>query len=94
MNTNEIRINQIVFICFTEQYWDKPFPMKRHHVYDTKSVILKCEIIDIKDNQFKGKLFGNNGFNKDGEVYVFEKGILLSNQNYTDFKSLGIWNKK
>ncbi len=97
MNTNEIYIGQIVFIRLTEQYWDKPFTMKRHHTYDTRSVTLKCQVMDIKESQFRGRLFDNNGFEKDDDiynVYVFDKSMLLSNQNFTDFKSLGVWNKK
>ncbi len=94
MNTNEINVGQIVFIRFSEQYWDKPFPMKRHHVYDTRSVTLKCQVLDVRESQFMGKLFDNNGFEKDLDTWVFDKSILLSNQNFTDFKSLGVWSKK
>ena len=86
-----LHVGKIVFISFSEQYWDKSFTKKRHHVYDTRNVILKCEVTDIKVDEFKGLLFGNNGFLRDGEIYVFNNGMLLSNQEFTDFKSLGVW---
>ena len=80
-----------VFLRKTEEYWDLPFPIKRHHSPKSKSVILKAEIIEIKGDEFRGRLFDNNGFEKDGEVYVFHKNDLLVNQNYTEAANLGRW---
>ena len=65
--------------------------MKRHHVYSVKSVILRGEVVSIDGNEFKAKLLDNNNFEKDGWSFVFRKGQLLSDQNYTDFASLGVW---
>lgn len=81
----------IVFLSKTEQVWNKPYVMKRHHVYDTRSVILKCKVIEVKGDEFKGELFGNNGFEKDGQTFVFHKNELLVNQEYKDLSSLGVW---
>lgn len=88
---NFLTVGNTVYICKVEECWNKPFPMKRHHVYDTRSVILKCVVTDIQGNQFKAILTDNNNFEKDGEEYVFEKNTLLSNQDYTDFEQLGKW---
>ncbi len=81
----------IVFIRRVEEWWDYPMVKKRHHVYDTRSVVLKCKVVDVREKEFKATLFENNGFERDGETYLFPKGELLSNQNYTDFESLGKW---
>ncbi len=86
-----LTIDQTVFFSRTEEYWNKPFPIKRHQVYDTRTVILKGIVTDIKDDEFKARLIDNNGFEKDGEEFVFHKNCLLSNQDYTDLKSLGKW---
>lgn len=97
MDSNNLHIGQIVFIKLSEQYWDKPFVMKRHHIYDIRSVILKAQVLNIKSSYFVGRLFDNNGFEKDDDIYnmyVFEKSLLLSNQDFTDFKSLGVWSNK
>lgn len=88
-----ISVGKTVFFSKVEEYWDKPFPMKRHHVYDTKSVILRGVVTELKGDEFKAKLTDNNGFEKDGEEYVFHKNCLLSNQEYTNFESLGQWKK-
>ncbi len=91
METN-LEIGQIVFFCKTENYWDKPYVMKKHHVYNiTRSIILRGEVVALSDKEFKAKLIDNNGFERDGEAYVFDNGCLLSNQNYIDFESLGKW---
>ena len=82
---------EIIFFTVTEQVWDKPFTMKRHHVCDTKSVILRGVVQEQTERQFKAKLTDNNGFEKDGESFVFSKGQLLSNQNFTDLNRLGKW---
>lgn len=84
-----LSIGQTVFFSKTEEYWDKTFAMKRHHCYDTSSVILRGVVTDIKGDEFMARLTGNNGFEKDGHEYVFHKNSLLANQNYTDFEALG-----
>ncbi len=88
-----LELGQIVYFSRSEEYWDKPYVKKRHHVYDVKSVVLKGEVTAIQGNQFAAKLFGNNGFEKDGEEFVFNKGCLLVNQDYKDLESLGQWKK-
>ncbi len=88
---NTLSIGKTVYFTKSEEYWDKPFVMKRHHVYDVKSMVLRGVVTDIKGDEFKAVLTDNNGFEKDGEEFVFHKGCLLSNQNYTDVKELGIW---
>lgn len=80
-----------IFFSVTEEIWNKPFVMKRHHVYDTRTVILKGEVIATQGNDFMVKLFGNNGFERDGETFVFSKGNLLSNQDFKDSDRLGKW---
>ncbi len=89
-----LTVGQTVFFSRTEQYWDKPYVMKRHHVYDTRSVILKGVITGIYENQFMALLTDNNGFEKDGQEFVFSKNSLLSNQDYKDLETLGKWKKK
>lgn len=84
-------IGQTVFFRQVEEHWDKPYVKKRHHTDETRSVILQGKIEDIKDDEFMAKLFGNNGFEKDGETFVFHKGNLLCEQNFTDKKRLGVW---
>lgn len=93
MQKTEIKIGQTVYLSFSEQYWNKPFPMKRSDVYDTRYVILKGKVTDIRNREFKAVLFENNGFEKDGEEFVFNMGQLLDNQSYQDKSSLGKWNK-
>lgn len=88
-----LSVGKTVFFSKVEEYWDKPFVMKRHHVYDTKSIILRGVITNVKGDEFMARLTDNNGFEKDGEEYVFHKNSLLSNQNYTDFETLGRWRK-
>ena len=89
---NFLQVGKIVFFTKTEQFWDKPFTMKRHHVYDTRSMILRGEITAVKGNEFKAKLIDNN-FSKDGQEFVFNKGTLLCNQDFKDFAVLGKWRK-
>lgn len=88
---NILRVGKTVFFSRVEECWNKPFPMKRHHVYDTRSVILRGIVTDIKGNEFMAKLTDNNGFEKDGQEYVFHKNSLLSNQEFKDFERLGKW---
>ncbi len=88
---NVLSVGKTVYFSKVEEYWDKPFVMKRHHVYDTRSVILRGIITEIQGNEFKAKLTDNNSFEKDNKEFVFHKGCLLSDQNYTDFESLGKW---
>ena len=85
----------LITVFFTKviEYWDEPFVMKRHHVYDTRSVILKGIVMEVRGNEFRALLTGNNGFEKDGLEFVFNSGCLLSNQNFTDFEVLGKWKK-
>lgn len=88
-----IKKGNTVFFTRVEEYWDKPYTMKRHHVYDVRSVILRGEITDIDEptKQFKAKLIDNNGFEKDGQEFVFSYGSLLCNQDFKDFDQLGKW---
>lgn len=86
-------VGQKVFFKKVEEFWDKPYVKKRHHVNETRSVILQGEIKDVQGNEFMAKLFDNNGFEKDGETFVFHKGTLLCDQNFTDKKILGVWEK-
>lgn len=89
-----LKVGNIVFFTKTEEYWDRPYTMKRHHVYDIRSMVLRGKVTDIKGNEFKAVLVDNNGFEKDGEEFVFHKDCLLYDQDYTDFESLGKWYKK
>lgn len=82
-----------VFVRKTEQYWDKPYAMKAHHVYDTRSVLLRVVITEVEGKEFKATLLGNNTFEKDGETFTFNEGELLCEQNFTNFESLGKWSK-
>lgn len=84
-------ISQIVYLRWTEECWTKPFPRKSHHSAETRSVLLQAEITDIDGDEFKAKLFGNNGFEKDGQEFVFHKGTLLCQQNFTRMDELGKW---
>lgn len=80
-----------VFLKKVEEYWDLPFPMKRHHTPKTKSVILQAKVIEVKGSEFRGRLFDNNGFEKDGQVFVFHRGELLANQDFKEKENLGQW---
>ncbi len=88
-----LKVGNIVFFSHSEEYWDKPYVKKRHHFFDVKTVVLRGKITDVKGDQFKAILIENNGFERDGEEYVFHKGALLSDQNFKDFDRLGKWKK-
>lgn len=81
----------ILYFSKTEEYWNKPYPKPRSQPYHVKSVTLQGTIISVKGDEFSAKIFGNNGFDKDGETFVFNKNTLLCEQNYTDTERLGIW---
>ncbi len=83
--------NRVFFKKTEELPWNYPFPMKQHHVPETRSVILQGEVIDVRGDEFKAKLFDNNGFEKDGQTFVFHKNALLCEQNFTDLAKLGQW---
>lgn len=91
MENFNLKPETIVFFSKTEECWNKPFPLKRHHVYDTRTVILKGKVTEVQGDEFKAVLLDNNGFEKDGEEFVFHKNTLLSNQNFTNFADLGKW---
>ena len=61
------------------------------HANRGESVILRGEVMEIDGDEFKAKLIDNNGFQKDGWSFVFNKECLLPDQNFTDFESLGVW---
>lgn len=82
---------QAVFFGYSEEFWDKPFVRKRHHIAPTRSVILRGQVIEVQGDQFMAKLIDNNDFEKDGQTFVFHKNSLLCNQNYSDFDKLGKW---
>ena len=86
-----LEIDSVVFVSKSEDIWNKPYTMKRHHIYGSRTVILQCKVLQVKGNEFKATLFGNNGFEKDGETFVFHKNELLCNQDFTDSPILGIW---
>ena len=91
MKAKDLKTGQTVFFSVSEQYWNKPYVMKRHHVYLTKSMVIRGKVEDIKGQEFKVRLFGNNKFEKDGESFVFHEDKLLIDQNYTDLYRLGKW---
>lgn len=86
-----ISIGQTVYFSKSEEYWDKPFVKKRHHATRYRTVILKGIVIDIQGKEFKAKLIDNNGFEKDGQVFVFSTDKLLVNQDFKQKQSLGKW---
>lgn len=91
MNKNcVLKVDDIVFVLKVEQYWDKPYTMKRHHVYQTRSVILKGRVTEIRGDEFKAYLFDNN-FEKDNDIYVFQNKELLEKQELSDLSVLGQW---
>lgn len=57
-------IGDIVFISVTEEVWSQPFARKIHHDCEHRSVILRCKILEIKDDRFKAELINNNGFER------------------------------
>lgn len=61
------------------------------HANRGKSVVLRGEVMEIDGDEFKAKLINNNGFQKDGWSFVFNKECLLPDPNFTDFESLGVW---
>ncbi len=92
MNSGKpINIGDTVFFIKSENNWTKPYVRKRHHVPETRSVILKGKVTDIHKDEFKALLTDNNGFEKDGEEYVFHKNSLLCDQDFKDIKRLGQW---
>ncbi|HEV8512176.1 MAG TPA: hypothetical protein VGQ59_02820 [Cyclobacteriaceae bacterium] len=88
-----LSIGHTVFFKKVEEYWDKPFTIKRHHTYDTRSVLLRGQVTDIKGDEFKAILIDNNKFEKDGGEFVFHVNSLLCNQDFKDFHLLGVWQK-
>lgn len=90
---NLLVVGKTVFFTRTEDYWDKPYVMKRHHVYDIREIILRGEITEVQGEEFSAKLVDNNGFEKDGQTFVFHKDVLLKDQDFKDFDSLGKWKK-
>jgi len=93
-SVDPLQVGREVFFSFTESKWNKPFPVKRHHDigdYDSRRVILKGRVTDVEGGEFKALLGGNNGFEKDGQEFVFSKGNLLANQDYSDTSNLGVW---
>jgi hypothetical protein len=86
-----LQLNKIVFFKVTEEYWNNNFPRKQHSIPKTKSLLLRGLVTEIEGDEFKAKLIGNNGFEKDGEEFIFHKYSLLSNQNYIRLDNLGKW---
>ena len=82
---------QIVFFRVTEEHWTKPYPKKRHHAPEFRSVILRGKVVEIKGAEFKALLTDNNQFEKDGEAFVIHNNNMLANQDYKDFDNLGKW---
>ncbi len=91
MSQTILKVGNIVFFNYTEQVWNKQRPMKRSDVYDTRSVTLRCKVVEIHGDEFKGALFGNNEFEKDGETFVFHRNNLLCDQNFKNTEELGKW---
>lgn len=83
---------QTVFFSLAEEIWNQPFVRKRSHICPVRSVILKGEVVAVKGDEFKARLTGNNGFEKDGQEFVFHKNTLLCDQNFKDTDDLGKWN--
>lgn len=86
-----LTIGKTIYLSKTEEYWDMPFTMKRHHTPQTRTTILRAVITEIKNNEFKAKLTNNNNFEKDDQEFVFHKNDLIQNQNFIDNKQLGQW---
>ncbi len=82
-----------VIFGVTEQKWRQPFTMKRHHIYDTRSIVLRGTVKSSTDHEFKVELFGNNGFEKDGQTFVFNRGQILCNQEFKEFNKFGVWSE-
>ena len=80
-----------VFFSKTELNWTQPFSKKRHHAEETRSIILRGEVVSIEDGRFMAKLLDNNNFEKDNETFIFSKLELLIDQNYSDLGNLGKW---
>lgn len=96
MKADELKEGMMVYVSRGEEYWDEPYVRKRHHTPKIKSVILRVEVMEIGkgefERQFLGKLTDNNGFDKDGQTFVFNILELLCNQNQGPEKlNLGIW---
>lgn len=91
MIAQDLTPGQIIFFGKTEEVWNRPYVKKRHHSYDTRRVILRGVVISVNGKEFKAKLKDNNGFERDGEEYVFHEGCLLCNQDYKDLANLGKW---
>ena len=90
-NGKTIKVGDKVYFQVVEQIWNKPYVMKRHHTYDTRSVLLCGEVLSIVKDELKAKLTDNNGFEKDGEEFVFHKGSLLVEQDFKKTEKLGKW---
>lgn len=86
-----LAIGQIVFFSQSEEHWPHSYARKRHHEVETRSVILRGRVVAVRWQEFRAELADNNGFEKDGEVFVFPMNKLLSNQEFTDFEQLGVW---
>ena len=87
----ELKDGTTILFKVSEEAWRQPFTMKRHHVYDTRTVILRGTLISSTRNEFKVELKDNNGFDKDGGTYVFSRGNILCEQNLEYPHEFGKW---
>lgn len=86
----DLKPGQVVFFNVAER--TDEFRHKRYSSIDRgRSVVLRGIVQDVRGGQFRAKLEGNNGFERDGEIYVFSTLHLLADQNFTRSEELGKW---
>lgn len=92
MQENVLKVDNTVFFTWTESC-DTGAGGLLSHVFETRSVVLRGKVTKVGTHAFRAQLIDNNGFEKDGNEYVFHNGTLLANQNFTDLDRLGKWYK-
>ncbi len=88
----KIEIGQTIYFGLTERI--DQFAQKRYSdpkVHRCRRIFLKGEVLGTQENEMKLRLFGNNGFEKDGKEYVFNIGNIISNPSKDIEKELGKW---
>jgi hypothetical protein len=93
LSSPTVVLGQTVFFRVAEEYWTKPYPKKRHHAPEFRSVILRGNVVEARGAAFKALLTDNNQFEKDGEAFVVHQNDMLVDQDYGNYGNLDILGK-
>lgn len=88
--STQVEPGQVVYLSISER--TDEFRHKRYSsIYRGRTVIIRAVVQDVKGTEFRAQLEGNNGFERDGQTYVFHTGSLLANQDFKKPEELGVW---